>query len=171
LHTAISRVTGYSGHRVLTTAVPFNSPAGSSIFDLWLAPGQSGLARATGLIGPGTSAGQAWSVTAYLGPWGPCLAARGGGATSTGCIGALPPLRTSVLGWAEGPPRVVYGPAGVAVTHLVITLANGRTIRVPAVWVGSQKFFGFALPPGQRAVGWQAYDAARQLVTSGGRIG
>jgi hypothetical protein len=37
--------------------------------------------------------------------------------------------------------------------------------------VGSQKFFGFALGPGQRAIRWQAYDTARRLVASGGRVG
>jgi hypothetical protein len=171
LHTAISRVTGYSGQRALITAVPFNSPAGLSIFGLWLAPGQRGLARATRVIAAGTSAGQAWSVTAYLGPWGPCVAAHGGGTTSTDCIGALPPLSTSVSGWTAGPPRVVDGPAAAAVTHVVVTLAGGGTIRVPAVRAGSQKFFGFALAPGQRAIRWGAYNAARQLVASGGQVG
>jgi hypothetical protein len=174
LHTAISRVTGYSGQRALITAVPFSSPTGLSIFGLWLAPGQRGLARATRVIAAGTSAGQAWSVTAYLGPWGQCLASRAGGAggaTSTDCIDALPPLGTSVSGWGVGPPRVVYGPAAAPVTHVVVTLAGGGTIRVPAVRVGSQKFFGFALAPGQRAIRWGAYNAARQLVASGGPVG
>ena len=171
LHTAISRVTGYSGQRALTTAVPFNSPTGLSIFGRWLTPGQPGLARATGRIAAGTSGGQVWSVTAYLGPWGQCLAARGGGTTSTGCIGARPPLGTSVSGWTVGPPWLVYGPAAASVSHLVVTLAGGGTIRVPAVRVGSQKFFGFALGPGQRAIRWQAYDAAQRLVASGGRVG
>jgi hypothetical protein len=57
------------------------------------------------------------------------------------------------------------------VTDLVITLADGRTIRVAAVRVGGQKFFGFALGPGQRAIRWQAYDAARRLIASGDRVG
>jgi hypothetical protein len=66
---------------------------------------------------------------------------------------------------------MVYGPAAASVTHVVVTLAGGSTIRVPAIRAGSQKFFAFALAPGQRAVHWRAYDAARQLVSSGGRVG
>ena len=171
LHLAISRVTAYSRHGVLTTAVPFNGPTGLADVNLWLAPGQPGLPRATRLIGSGTSAGNAWSVTGYLGPWGACVASRGGGMITSDCIGAPPPLSTSVLGWGAGPPRVVYGPAAAAVTHVVVALAHGGTIRVAAVRVGSQKFFAFALAPGQRAVSWHAYNAARQLVASGGPVG
>ena len=169
LHTAISRVTGYSRHRAVTTAVPLNTPSGLSTFGLWLAPGQRGLPRATRVVGSGTSAGQAWSVTAYLGPWGACLVGQGGGTAA--CIGALPPLATSVVSWSTGPPRVVDGSAAASVSHVVVRLADGGSIRVPAIRVGSQKFFGFALAPGQRAVRWQAYDAARRLVASGGPVG
>jgi len=76
-----------------------------------------------------------------------------------------------VSGWTAGQPRVVYGPAAAAVAHEVVTLAGGGTIRVPAIRVGSQKFFAFALAPGQRAVRWHAYAAARQVVASGGQVG
>jgi hypothetical protein len=139
--------------------------------NLWLRPGQPGLPRATRLVAAGTSAGKAWSLTAYLGPWGACVVSRGGGTTTSDCIGTGLPLGTSVLGWPEGPPRVVYGSAAATVTHVVVTLAGGGTIRVPAVRVGGQKFFGFGLAAGQRATGWRAYDAARRLVASGGAIG
>jgi hypothetical protein len=171
LHLAVQRVTAYSRHGELTTAVPFNAPAGPAVVNLWLAPGQPGLPRATRLVGSGTSAGSAWSVTGYLGPWGACVASRGGGAITSSCIGARPPLGTSVLGWSAGAPRVVYGSAAASVAHVLVTLASGRTIRVPAVQVGSQKFFAFALAPGQHAVGWHTYNAARQPVASGGPVG
>jgi hypothetical protein len=72
-----------------------------------------------------------------------------------------------VLGSANGPRTLVFGSAGAAVEHLVITLAGGRTIRVPATRVGDQKFFAFAHGRGQHAVRWQAYDAGRHLTGSG----
>ena len=76
------------------------------------------------------------------------------------------PQGTSVLGWTGGPPRVVYGTASAAVDHVVISLAEGRRIRVRAVAAGEQKFFGFALGQGQRASRWQAYDQARGEVAA-----
>jgi len=170
-HTAISRVTAYSGSQELATAVPFNASAGPAVVNLWLRPGQPGLPRASRLVAAGTSSGETWSLTAYLGPWGACLVARGGDTTASDCIGTRLPLGTSVLGWPEGPPRVVSGSAAAAVTHVVVTLAGGGTIRVPAVPVGGQKFFGFGLAAGQRATGWRAYDPARRLVASGGAVG
>jgi len=172
-HTAISRVTAYSGSRELATSAPFNAPAGAAVVNLWLRPGQPGPARASGLVAAGKTAGKTWSVTAYLGPWGACVVSRGGGPAMSACIGTQLPLGTSVLGWPEGPPRVVYGSAAAAVTHVVVTLAgkSAGTIRVPAVRAGRQKFFGFALAPGQHAIRWRAYDAARRLVASGGPIG
>ncbi len=170
-HTVISRVTAYSGSGELATAVPFNAPAGPAVVNLWLRPGQPGLPRVSGLVAAGTAGRETWSLTAYLGPWGACVVSRGGDTTASDCIGTRLPLGTSVLGWPEGPPRVVTGSAAAAVTHVVVTLAGGGTIRVPAIQVGSQKFFGFGLAAGQRAVGWRAYDAARRLVASGGPIG
>jgi hypothetical protein len=75
-----------------------------------------------------------------------------------------------------GPAQRGVRAGGASVAHLVVTLADGSTIRVPAIRVpairaGGQKFFAFALAPGQRAVRWPAYDAARQVVAPGGRVG
>ena len=64
---------------------------------------------------------------------------------------------------------VVYGSASADVEHLVLTLADGRTIRVPAIRAGVQEFFAFVLPNGQHAVRWQTYDAARHETGSGRR--
>ena len=85
VHAVISRVTAYSAHGELASAIPFNDPDGTATVDLWLRPGQTGLPRATHLIGSGTAGGHAWSVTAYVGPWGECLVTRGGGNGSSGC--------------------------------------------------------------------------------------
>ena len=123
--------------------------------------------RATHLIGSGTVGGHAWSVTAYVGPWGECLVTRGNGGPSSGCDAVSPPQGTSVLGSASGPLAVVYGSAAADVEHVVITLAGGQTLRVQAVRVGDQKFFAFALGGGQHSVRWQSYDAARHETGSG----
>ncbi|HUY50246.1 MAG TPA: hypothetical protein VMV92_31825 [Streptosporangiaceae bacterium] len=134
---------------------------------MWLRPGQRGLPRASHLIGSGTAGGSAWSVTGYVGPWGRCLVARGGGTIASGCVATFGPPGTSVMGWTTGPPRVVYGSAGASVVHVVVTLSDRTSIRVRAGRAGDQKFFAFALGKGQRAVRWRAYDSARHVVASG----
>jgi hypothetical protein len=71
------------------------------------------------------------------------------------------------MGWTSGAPRLAYGSASADVEHVVVTLAGGGTIRLPAVPVGDEKFFAFAVDRGQHAVRWQAYDGARHEVASG----
>ncbi len=106
-------------------------------------------------------------MTAYVGPWGECVVARGGAIEASACAQVSSPQGTSVLGWTGGPPRVVYGTASAAVDRVVVSLAGGGKIRVRAVAVGQQRFFGFALREGQQASRWQAYDQARSEVASG----
>ena len=96
----------------------------------------------------------------YLGPWGTCLMAGGPGDLGSACIPLSPQQGTFLLGSVSGPPEVVYGSASADVTRVVITLAGGGVIRVPAVGADHQKFFAFALGRGQHPVSWQAYDAA-----------
>ena len=162
---AVSRVTAYSAHGELASAIPFNDPSGGgSVVGVWLRPGQTGLPRATQLIGSGTTGGRAWSVTAYLGPWGECLVTRGNGSA---CNSVATPQHTAVMGWGGSSPQVTYGTAAADVEHVVITLRGGGTIRVRAIAAGEQKFFAFALAPGQHAARWLAYDAARHGTGSG----
>jgi len=73
-------------------------------------------------------------------------------------------MSTAQTGFSGGTPRVEYGSAGASVSHVVIIFSNGMTVRVRAEWVGNQKFFAFAVPPGMRAVRWQAFDSARQEI-------
>ncbi|MDX6334410.1 MAG: hypothetical protein QOG05_1750 [Streptosporangiaceae bacterium] len=167
VHVAIRKITAYSARGELASAIPFNGPDGSATVGLWLRPGQTGLRRATQVIGSGRTGSRAWSVTAYLGPWGECLVTRGGGGTSSGCNPVPSPQGTMVLGSASGSPGLVYGSASADVEHMVITLAGGGTIRVRAILVGDQKFFAFAHGQGQHSVRWQAYDASRREVGSG----
>ena len=171
LHAVISRITAYAAHGELASAIPFNAPAWGATVGQWLRPGQRGLPRASHLVASGTAGGGAWSVTAYVGPWGECVVARGGGTVASSCAQVSSPQGASVLGWTAGPPRVVSATASAAVDHVVISLAGGGTIRVRAIAVGEQKFFGFALGRGQRASGWRAYDEARTEVASGSLAG
>jgi hypothetical protein len=163
-----SRVTAYSARGELASAIPFSTPGEGATIVTWLRPGQTGLARATHLVGSGRAGGRLWSVTAYVGPWGKCLVDSGGGG---GCSAVSSPQGTSVMGSIRGSPEVVYGTASADVQHLVITLAGGGSLRVRASAAGDQKFFAFALGHGQHAVRWHAYDAARHLVGSGGLKG
>jgi hypothetical protein len=70
VHTTVSRITAYSAHGELASAIPLNGPEGILTTSLWLRPGQTGLPRATHLLGSGTAGGHAWATTAYVGPLG-----------------------------------------------------------------------------------------------------
>ena len=109
---AISTITAYSARGELALAIPFNDPDGGATVGLWLRPGQASLRRATQLIGSGQAGRRAWSVTAYLGPWGECLVTRGGGGTGSACNAVSPPRGTRLLGSTTGPPDLVFGSAG-----------------------------------------------------------
>ena len=163
----VSRITAYSARGEVAAAIPFNDPAGGPTVVQWLRPGQRGLPRASGLIGSGGTGARAWSVTAYVGPWGECLDSHGNGGGASACDVASAPLGAKVLASISGTSQLMVGAAAADVDHVVITLAGGGNIRVPAVRVGELKFFVFALSRGQHAVRWLAYDAARHEVGSG----
>lgn len=166
-HAVISKITAYSARGEIAAAVPFHDPDGTATVSLWLRPGQTGLPRATHLAGSGRVGGRAWSVTAYVGPWGECLVTRGSGSSSGGCVPASKPRGTTVIGSSGGTLVVVYGSAAADVKHVVITLAGGGSIRVPAIQVGTQKFFAFAHGNGQHPIRWQSYNAIRHETGSG----
>jgi hypothetical protein len=167
VHTTVSRISAYSAHGELASAIPLNGLDGTLTTGLWLRPGQTGLPRATRRLASGTAGGRAWATTAYVGPWGECVMTRGGGATSSACDPIASPQGTRVLGSNSGPPVVVYGSASADVEHVVLTLGDGRTIRRPAIRAGVQKFFAFVLPRDQHAVRWQTYDAPGRETGSG----
>ena len=165
----IANATAYLNNGQHRTAIPAILPGSLPVFGAWLAPGEHGLARVTGVVGTGTVDGQAWSVTAYMGPWGTCFTAAPGAA---GCdeLTALP-ATTGVLGSMGGsgsPPLVVYGSAAPAVSYLVVTLTSGHTFRVPVVTIGGERMFAFALGKGQTLRRWTAYDAVGHSLSSGG---
>jgi hypothetical protein len=166
VRTKVASATAYLDNGQYRTAIPADLPSQLSIFGAWQAPGEHGQPRATGRIAAGTVDGQAWSVTAYVGPWGICFTAAPGVA---GCDNTTGPVTTTgVLGFGSSPPQVVYGSAATAASYLMATLTSGKTVRVPVVTVGDQKLFAFALAKGQTLRRWTAYDAAGHPLSSGG---
>jgi hypothetical protein len=166
MSTGIASAVAYLDNGQYRTAIPADLPGGLPVFGAWLAPGEHGQARVTERVAAGTVDGHAWSVTAYVGPWGICVTMAPGAA---GCNDTTAPATTTgVLGFAKSPPEVVYGSATAPVSYLVVTLTSGQGFRVPVVTVGDQKLFAFALAKSQTVRRWTAYDAAGHPLSSGG---
>lgn len=158
----IGPVTAYARDRVLATAFPLR-PGGTD-FGTWIPVGSAGLPRATRVIGSGRVDGASWSVIVYQGPWGRCLVTSAG----SNCISSrVARLGTAIIGYDTTPRTVVYGSASPAVTHVLVTLSSGMTIRVRVAAVANQKYFAFAVGKGARPLRWSAYDSARHRVASG----
>lgn len=160
----ITEATAYSRHGVIATAIPFDRPGELATFSAWLRPGQHGLSRASGRIASGVVSGHAWSVTAYLGPWGICLESSAGGGD---CMPTAAGLGTNLLFRAAGSPGVAGGIASAVVTRVVAYPSGGAAVQVRPVTVGGQQFFAFPLAHGDKAVRWKAYDTAGNVVASG----
>jgi len=156
--------TAYSARGEIATAIPFNQPGEIATFSAWLRPGQHGLSRASGRIASGVVSGHAWSVTAYLGPWGICLDSSAGGGD---CMPTTSGLGTNLLFRAAGSPGVAGGVASAAVTRVVAYPPGGTPVQTRPVTVGGQKFFAFPLAHADKAVRWKAYDRAGNVVASG----
>src|SRR5690349_5048618 len=158
----VASVTAYSPRGEIATAIPFNNPGGMATFSTWLKPGQQGLARASGLVGSGSYLGKAWSVRAYLGPWGVCLTGQAAGTSASSCAETTTGsgLGTSVMFWTEAVPAVAAGSAVPSVVRVVVTSPDGKTRQVHPVTVGGVKFFAFPFGQGPRPWRWTAYDGA-----------
>jgi hypothetical protein len=164
----IASATAYSPRGEIATAIPFNDPGGMATFGTWLRPGQSGLARASGLVGSGSYLGKAWSVRAYLGPWGVCLAGQAAGTSASSCAETTTgsELGTSVMFWTEAVPAVAAGSAAPSVVRVAVTSPDGKTTQVRPVTVGGLKLFAFPFGQGPRPWRWTAYDGAGHVVAS-----
>ena len=57
----VSSITASSARGELASTIPFNAPDATLDAGVWLRPGQTGMRRATHLIGSGTLGGHAWS--------------------------------------------------------------------------------------------------------------
>ena len=157
----------YSQQGEIAAAIPFNDSNGRAYFGLWLTPGQHGLARASGRIGSGTANGTAWSVTAYLGPWGICYQTNAVGIPVVFC-----PLTPSDLdsgglwGSTERSPSlsVAGGHAPASAAWVIVSQPNGTTTKIWPVTVGGQKLFAFQPQTGPNPPSWRAYDNSGHVV-------
>jgi len=120
--------------------------------------------RRAGGAAPASAGGTAWSVRAYVGPWGVCFVTTG----QSYCTSDTAPGVTQVFGMPGDSPGVVAGVAGPGVRYIVVTMTDGSTLRVTPVAVGGQPYFAFYVSKGQQQVrGWAAYDAAGKQLSSG----
>jgi hypothetical protein len=160
--------TAYSARGEIATAIPFRD-GGISSFVTWLRPGQPGLARTSGLIGSGSYLGKAWSVRAYLGPWGACLVGQAGDAGGSNCeeVTSVSRNGTGMWLWTGGIPAIAMGSAGPSVARIAVTSPDGKTTQVHPVAVGAGRFFAFPFGQGPKHWKWTAYDGSGHAITSG----
>lgn len=165
----ISKVTAYSARGVLASAVPLHAPHGALIFNAWLRPGQAVLPRRTWLIGSGNTAGVAWSVGIYQGPWGYCVLDNLLGGVSSGCYQSPGQAKGRGIGGRTfGPPELIWGFAPPRAAHVVVVMSDHSRVRVRVVTAGQSRYFAFAVASNHLSVNrWMAYDAARQAVGRG----
>jgi len=158
--------TAYSRHGEIAAAIPFNAPDGVAAFGVWLNPGQHGLARASGRIGSGTANGIAWSVTAFLGPWGICIQAPATGITSAYCVPASSDLdlNSGATEMTGDGLTVAAGHAPPSAASVIVKQPDGTTTKVWPVTVGGQKLFAFQLQTGPNPLTWTAYDNSGHVV-------
>jgi hypothetical protein len=148
------------------TAIPFSLPGQLPLFVLWQRPGQAAVPRASRVIASGVADGRAWSLTAYVGPWGTCFVPDPPGTTE--CEESLPSAATTnILGsWDGSAPgwQVVYGSAAPGVASVAVTLSNGKTVTLKPVAVGNERLFTFLARAGVATVRWTAYSASGAVV-------
>ena len=158
--------TAYSHHGEIAAATPFNAPNGVAAFSAWLTPGQHGLARASGRIGSGTANGSAWSVTAYLGPWGICLQAPATGTASAYCAPTISDLNSGTTSISGVSLVVAAGHVPASAAWVIVNQPDGLTTKVWPVTVGGQKLFAFQLlfGPNPNPLSWTAYDSSGHVV-------
>jgi hypothetical protein len=162
----IDETTAYSRHGEIAAATPFNAPSGLAAFGVWLKSGQHGLTRASGRIGSGTVNGRAWSVTAYLGPWGICIQAPATGTASAFCVPAVSDLdlNSGATTMSGNGLSVAAGHAPPSAAWVIVHQPDGTTTKVWPVTVGGQKLFAFQLQTGPNPLTWTAYDSSGHVV-------
>jgi hypothetical protein len=157
----VDSATAYSSTGEIATAIPYQPPGGSAVFQEWQRPGQAVPGRVSGSFGSGTVGGQAWRAMAYLGPWGTCLVYGG----TSGCFD---PSQHPATAATVGSASWIAGTAADSVSYLTITFKDGSAIRVGVTAVGPEKFWGVGLG-GETQTGarWTAYTAQGKQVASG----
>jgi hypothetical protein len=158
----IDEVTAYSRHGEIAAAIPFNDSSGTADFGVWLKPGQHGLARASGRIGSGTFHGSAWSVTAYLGPWGICVRFPAG----VVCLPTGQSVDSSVTELTSGELSLAAGGAPISTALVIVYQPDGTSTTVRPVTVGGQKLFAIQVRTGPNRLSWTDYDTSGAVVGS-----
>ena len=170
---AVVSVTAYSRHGEPVTSIPLHDPGGGLSFGAWLRPGQRGLPRITRVVASGRTAGIAWSLTVYQGPWGICVFASRPRIITGGCYVSpadLRPLGILGRGYQGGtdPPQLIWGTAPPRAAHVVVVMSDHSRARTRTVAVGSHRFWAVAVASMHlRPVRWLAYDGARRPAGSG----
>lgn len=172
----ITEAIAYSAAGEVGHAIPFyNSPVAVPTFVTWQRPGQTGQPRITRRIGSGISAGERWRVTEHTGPWGYCLTVLvGGQSPGTECTVRFSRQGNGMMSSSDSSsttgklPWWFVGAVPNSVRSLKFAISDGRTISVPAVTVGGESFYSFALGrTGLRVVGWDAYNGSGRRVSGG----
>jgi hypothetical protein len=166
----ITNIIAYGRGGELAHAVPYHGSEISNDVVSWLRPGQPGRRRATVTVASGTAAGQQWTATATVGPWGLCLTGPGG----VDCFetqAGLPPVSGQAAAIAGCNPltqAAFYdGSALGSVRSLRLKLSDGSTRRLRPVPLAGTRFFAYTIAKGVRVVRWRAYDAAGRQVGTG----
>jgi len=164
----VRKAVAYGRAGMLGYAVPFYFGADAS-FQTWLRPGQAGSARATALIGSGSSQ---WSATAYVGPWGLCVTVYDPGGIGPGgfCQAVSQVSFGLVTGQFGGvADNVEVGLARHDVAYLMITRSDGSVVRVKVAYVAGYPYgLAAVLRPAHGGfASWVAYNAHGRRLGSG----
>jgi hypothetical protein len=157
----------YSDSGQFAGSIPYDQPGQTPVFAQWQRNGYPAAAVGIQVVGHGGRGSQAWSVSAYVGPWGTCFDLTG---VAISCL-AKPPATTGLLGGAgngsPGAPEPRFGSAAPGVTTVRFTLSNGQVATVHPVSVGGEPLYAFWPGPGVTPVSFTAYDAAGHQVGAG----
>lgn len=161
----VLRATAYQGTRVVAYAIPFNGP-GSLTIQTWLRPGQQPPAISAARLPRALAGHGRWTASVHAGPWGTCsvIIMSNGQDTTCEASRSQTQLVTFAFG-AGGGPAIVGTRSDVA--YVVLTLKNGRTIRVQVARVAGSGYFAVGTIRDPALLRWTAYSAAGQDLGGG----
>jgi hypothetical protein len=170
--TGIDKVIAYSDSTEVAYSVPFYGGflRSGTYFVSWLRAGQDGPRRAERYIATG---GSGWDALVVAGPWGYCVSldvpVSNGSKQNCLAVGFVRSGVQVVMRWGSPPaePRWFIGTAESAVAFVRLTLAGGRTIKVPVAEVSGQKFYAMEVGKGQAIMNWGAFSAAGRRLYGG----
>ena len=162
-------VVAYTARGELAYAIPFTDNS----INVWLKPGQHGLARQRARIAAGVFDGKRWWFEGHAGPWGICMRTSvGNGGDCLQAYGSrLAPghfVTWLSCGPWDGPASQFWsGQAAADVSYLKFRLSDGSRLRVVPVALAGYHYFALVFGGHQSLAGWAAYGAAGQTLGSG----